>query len=56
MKIKTKIEMNEKDLKDLISEKFNLKKESVTISISKYDGDAREQSYTSIIVEGEKNN
>jgi hypothetical protein len=54
MKIKTKIELDEKDLKELIAEKFNLNKETTTISINKYNGDGREASYTNIIVEGEK--
>ena len=51
---KIKLEFSEKDLKELIAEKYNLKIESVSISISKFDGDAREPSYTRVYVEGQK--
>lgn len=53
-KIITKIELNEKDLLALIAEKYNIKLEGARISVYKYDGDAREPSYTTITVEGEK--
>lgn len=55
-KEKIKIEFNEKDLKELIVEKYKLKIETATIRVSHYNGDSREPSYTSVIVEGERNN
>lgn len=51
---KVKLVFNEKDLKQLISEKYNLKFESVSMSVSHFKGDAREPEYTSIVVEGVK--
>lgn len=54
-KEKIKIEFNEKDLKELIVEKYKLKIETATIHVSHYNGDSREPSYTSVIVEGERN-
>lgn len=53
-KIITKIELNEKDLLALIAEKYNINLQGARISVYKYDGDAREPSYTTITVEGEK--
>ena len=53
-KIITKIELNENDLLLLIAEKYNIKLEGARISVYKYDGGAREPSYTTITVEGEK--
>ena len=53
-KIITKIELNENDLLLLIAEKYNIKLEGAKISVYKYDGGAREPSYTTITVEGEK--
>lgn len=50
--IKTKVELNEKDLKQVLAEKYNLREDSVSISINHYKGDQREPEYTSIIVEG----
>jgi hypothetical protein len=55
-KEKIKIEFNEKDLKELIVEKYKLKIETTTIHVSHYNGDSREPSYTSVIVEGERDN
>jgi hypothetical protein len=52
-KIKTKIELSEKDLLDLITEKYNIKRENAQINVSEYDGDLREPSWVAIIVEGE---
>jgi hypothetical protein len=52
-KIKTKIELSEKDLLDLITEKYNIKRENAQINVSEYDGSAREPSWVAIIVEGE---
>ena len=51
----TRIELNEKDIKELVAEKYNLDLERTTVSISHYKGDAREPTYTSIIVSGIKN-
>lgn len=53
-KIITKIELSDKDLLALISEKYNLKLQGARISVYKYDGNQREPSYTTITVEGEK--
>lgn len=53
-KIITKIELNEKDLLELIAEKYNIKLKGARISVYKYDGDQRDPSYTTITVEGEK--
>lgn len=52
VKIRTKIELTEKDLAEIVAEKYGLK--NATISIYKYDGDPREPSYTSITIEGEQ--
>ncbi len=54
--VKTRIELNEKDLLHIIAEKYKLKREGATIVIYKYDGDSREPAYTSIIVEGIQDN
>jgi hypothetical protein len=54
-KEKIRIEFNEKDLKELIAEKYNLKIETSTIYVSHYKGDQREPSYTSVVIEGERN-
>jgi hypothetical protein len=54
-KEKIKIEFSEKDLKELVAERYSLRLESCTIHVSHYKGDAREPSYTTVIVEGEKN-
>lgn len=50
MKIRTRIELTEKELLEIISERFNLK--DSTINVYKYDGDNREPSYVNVIVEG----
>ena len=52
MKIKTKIELSEKELSEILSEMYGLK--NAKLDIYKYDGDMREGSYTQIIIEGEK--
>ena len=49
-----KIVFNEKEIKELIVEKYGLKLETTMIQFNHYAGDAREPSYVSIIVEGEK--
>jgi len=51
----TKITLTEKDIKILVAEKFNLDIDNTTVSVSHYQGDQREPSYTNIIVEGVKN-
>lgn len=53
MKIKTRIELSERELLEIISKRYNLK--NSTINVYKYDGDVREGSYTKVIVEGENN-
>jgi hypothetical protein len=53
MKVKTRIELTEKDLAEIIAEKFKLR--NVTVRVEQYNGDAREPSYTSITVEGDQN-
>lgn len=53
-KIITKIELNEHDLLVLIAEKYKIKLEGARLSVYKYDGDARDPSYTTITVEGAK--
>lgn len=50
--IKTKIELNEKDLIELIAEKYNLDIAKTSINVYKYDGEGREPGYTTVIVEG----
>lgn len=53
-KVRTKIELTEKDLAEIVAEKYGLK--NATISIYKYEADhrdPREMSYTTITVEGE---
>jgi alpha-L-fucosidase len=54
-KILTQIILNEKDIKDLVAERYGLDGTTTTISISHSEGDAREPSYTSITVTGKKN-
>jgi hypothetical protein len=54
-KEKIRIEFNEKDLKELIAEKYNLKIETSTIYVNHNKGDQREPSYTSVVIEGERN-
>lgn len=54
-KEKIKIEFNEKDLKELIAEKYNLDLSTTTIRINHYEGDRPfDASYTTVIVEGER--
>lgn len=52
----TKIVLNESDLKDLIAQKYGLRLDNAKIDIYHYKGDAREPSYTTVTVEGEKLN
>ena len=49
------IELNQKDIKQLVAEKYNLDVNSATISVSYWKGNAREPEYTSIVVTGQKN-
>ncbi len=51
-----KIELDEDDVKKLVAEKYNLDVNSTSISITHFNGDAREASYTSIIVTGKRDN
>ena len=53
-KEKVKLEFSEKDLKELIAEKYNLKLDGMYLSVSHYAGDARESSTTTVYVESEK--
>lgn len=50
----TKIEMSEKDIKNLVAEKFNLDPDRCKITFSHYPGDARDSGYTNAVVEGPK--
>lgn len=49
-----KIELNQKDIGDMVAQKWGLDSKSLTISITHYDGDMREPSYTSVVVVGKK--
>ena len=51
---KVKIELNEKDLLELVAERFNLNADTAKITIHHYKGDAREPEYTNVVVEGVK--
>ncbi len=50
-----KIELDQKDIKQLVAEKYNLDVNTSSISISHWKGDAREPEHTSIVVTGKKN-
>jgi hypothetical protein len=50
-----KIELDQKDIKQLVAEKYNLDVNSASISVSHWNGDAREPEYTLIVVTGQKN-
>jgi hypothetical protein len=50
-----KIVLTEKDIKDLVSEKWNLDSDTSNIQVYHYKGDPRESSYTTITVEGTRN-
>lgn len=50
-KIYKKIDLNEKDLLEVICSHFKLNKTGATININKYDGDQREPGYVKITVE-----
>lgn len=50
--IKTKIELNEKDLIELIAEKYNLDIAKTSINVYKYEGKGREPGCTTVIAEG----
>lgn len=54
MKETTKLTFDEKDLKKLIAEKYNLDEHTLTLRINHFKGDAREPEYTSIVAEGIK--
>lgn len=49
------IELDLKDIKQLVAEKYNLNLNTATVSVSHWKGDAREHEYTSIVVTGQKN-
>jgi hypothetical protein len=49
-----RIELNEKDIKELVAQKWGLDLSSCTISVSHWKGDAREPEYTNIVVTGQK--
>jgi hypothetical protein len=49
------IELDEKDIKDIVAEKWGLDPKTCTINISHWKGDNREPQYTSITVKGQKN-
>lgn len=49
-----KIELDENDIKCLVSQKYNLDPDKTSVSIIHYEGDVREPSYTKITVEGLK--
>lgn len=51
---KTKLEFSEQDLKELIAKEYDLKLEGMSLSVSHYQGDAREGSSTTIYVESVK--
>ena len=54
MKITTKIELTEKDLAEILAEKFNLDPAKTSVNVYKYDAaDPRETSYVKVTVEGE---
>jgi len=52
-----KIEFSEQDIKELIAEKYNLSLDTVSIDIYHYEAgnDPREHDYTTITIEGKKN-
>lgn len=52
---KIKLEFSEQDLKELIAKEYNLKLEGMYFNVSYYEGNARESSNTTIIVESVKN-
>jgi len=49
------IELDEKDIKDIVAQKWGLDPKTCTINISHWKGDGREPQYTSITVKGQKN-
>lgn len=49
-----KIELTEQDIKKMIAEKYNLDINRTTISVSHYNGDAREPAYALIVVTGQR--
>jgi hypothetical protein len=53
-KIFTKIELDEKDLVEILSEKYNIKIQGAKVSVYKFEGNQREASYTRVTIEGEK--
>lgn len=50
-----KIELDQRDIKQLVAEKYNLDVSSARISVSHWNGDAREPEHTAIVVTGLKN-
>ncbi len=49
------IELDQNDIKKMVAEKYNLDIKRTSISISHYNGDAKEPEYTSIKVTGQRN-
>ncbi len=56
MKQEIRIELNEKDLKEVLSEHFKLDSSKATISISKFEGNQREPSYSKVTITAPRNN
>lgn len=54
-KIKTRIELSEKDILALVAKEYNLQMQGATICVYKYDGDAREPGYATITIEATQN-
>ncbi len=57
-KFNTEIEFSEKELKEVLAEKYGLDPNKSILTIYKYDAgnDPREHSYTTITIKGEKKN
>ena len=49
-----KIELSDKDLKEIIAREYNLKLEKIILRVIHFEGDQREPEYTSIVVESER--
>ncbi len=50
----TKIILTEDDIRKLVVEKYGLDLKSAIVNVEHYKGDARDPSYTKIIIEGSK--
>ena len=49
-----KIELSDKELKEIIAKEFNLKLDKMILRVTHYEGNQREPEYTSIVVESER--